>query len=65
MALKDYLEPCKKVGHPNAKFLAIYAHLDNSFDSDYYCPDCKKAFTRSSSLEEIAKYKSIMETKSL
>jgi len=65
MESKDYIPPCEKIGHTRTRFLAIFHYLDGSFNSEYYCNDCNKAFTRPSSLEEIAKYKSLMETKSL
>jgi hypothetical protein len=59
MPLEDYLPSCEEMGHPRAKAYIVYHHMNGSFDSDCYCRNCEKPFTRPATQEEIKEFERV------
>ncbi|MFH1364992.1 MAG: hypothetical protein ABIH28_00190 [archaeon] len=59
MELIDFLPLCEERGHLGARVNLVTHHMDGSYNSDCYCPDCKKPITRLATPEEIAEHRRI------
>ena len=60
MTLVNCVESCEEMGHPQTKaYLVYHPMVGGQFQSDCYCHDCEKPFTRPATPEEIGEFKRI------